>query len=164
MRSTLLATLCLCIFLVGCSSSPPVRQFPGSDQVQVDEADPGEDYGMIDKISGTDGAFCGNIGYEGTAERALIKLQNRTYEIGGDYAKVTKVTKPHQRGDCFDNLYRIEAIAYKRIHNIPVPAGAVDEESPATRLRDLKALLDDGILTQAEYEEQKARLLDKGLY
>lgn len=166
MRSNLFFISCLSIFLLGCASAPPVQIQAGADSVQVSKTGPGEDYDLLEEVSGSDGSLCGELGYEGTYERAVIKLQNRTQYVGGDYAQITNVIKPHMKGECFDNVYRLEATAYKRVRNIPEPAPVDDScgENSADKLRKLKSLLDDGIISQAEYEDQKAKMLEKGLF
>jgi len=41
----------------------------------------------------------------------------------------------------------------------PAPAPEVSSEDMVTQLTDLKKLLDDGILTQAEFDAQKQKIL-----
>jgi len=68
------------------------------------------------------------------------------------------------RGNCFDNEYVIRATAYKKVRNQPSLTQIIDagEENLTKKLRELKKLQDDGILSKEEYEKQKSRLLDKG--
>ena len=43
----------------------------------------------------------------------------------------------------------------------PVPAPAVAADDPEARLGKLKALLDKGLVTQADYDSAKAEILKK---
>lgn len=136
----------------------------GAARVLVAKADPGDNYEIIGPVSGFDGEGCGGFGYKGSYERATTSLRNRTYSMGGNYAQLISLTEPHLRGNCFDNKYIIRATAYKKIRSQPSPIPIVEsgEESLTKKLRELKKLLDDGILTKEEYETQKSKLLEKG--
>jgi cytoskeletal protein CcmA (bactofilin family)/uncharacterized membrane protein len=48
----------------------------------------------------------------------------------------------------------------KRVQTIQTPAPAGNEETPA-KLQSLKKMLDDGLITESEYEAKKADLLSK---
>ena len=100
----------------------------------------------------------------GSYERATTSLRNRTYNMGGNYAQIISLTEPHLRGDCFDNEYVIRATAFKKVRNQPSPTSFVEvgEEKLTKILRELKKLLDDGILSKEEFEKQKTKLLEKG--
>ena len=136
----------------------------GASNVLVAKSDPGDNYEIIGPVSGFDGEDCGAFGYMGTYERAMTSLRNRTHAMGGDYAQIISLTEPYLRGDCFDNEYVIRATAYKKVRSQPSPIPIVDtgEEKLTKKLRELKKLHDDGILTKEEYEQQKSKLLEKG--
>jgi len=148
----------------GCATAPPMQLTSGAENVLVAKSDPGDNYEIIGPVSGSDGQGCGGFGYLGLYERATTSLRNRTYDMDGDYAQIISLTEPHLRGDCFDNEYVIRATAYKKVRNQPSPVPIIEsgEETLTKKLRELKSLLDDGILTQKEYEAQKTKLLEKG--
>lgn len=155
--------LSLFLIISGCAT-PPIQLTPGADKVQVAKSDPGDNYEIVGPVSGSDGKGCGGYGYLGTYERATTDLRNRTYDMGGDYAQIISLTEPHLRGGCFDNEFAIRATAYKKIRNqpSPIPILSTGEESLTKKLRELKKLRDDGVLTKEEYETLKSRVLEKG--
>lgn len=165
---------CLALALCGCTSAPPLQLVSGADKVIVAKADPGDYYEIIGPVSGVDGKGCGAFGYRGTFERAIDILRNNTAVRGGDYAQIITLTEPHLRGDCYDNQYAISANAYKKVRTQtpstqtlvtpPAPTQGINsgEEGMTKKLRELKKLKDDGILTQEEFDKQKSRVLEKG--
>jgi hypothetical protein len=163
MNSKTAVLLSLLLAITGCTA-PPMQLTPGAGNVLVAKSDPGDNYEIIGPVSGSDGEGCGLYGYMGSYERATTSLRNRTYDMGGDYAQLISLTEPHLSGDCFDNLYVIRAIAYKKVRSQPSPTPIVDvgEEKLTKTLRELKKLLDDGVLSKEEYETQKTKLLEKG--
>jgi len=151
--------------MAGCAITRPIQLLtPGAENVSVEKDFPGENYKVIGPVSGMDGSQCGLRGYRGSYEGALTSLKNKTYEMGGDYAQITTLSEPHWVGDCFNNEYVIIATAYKKVRDKPSPTPGAEsgEEKLTKQLRELKKLLDEGILSKEEYEEQKARLLKKG--
>ena len=160
-------TAILLIFLsviAGCATAPPMELRLGASNVQVAKSDPGDNFEMIGPVSGLDGERCGGFGYRGSYERATTSLRNNTYNMGGNYAQIISLTEPHLIGSCFDNVFAIRATAYKKVRNQPsaTPIVEVGEEKMTKKLRELKKLLDDGVLSKEEYEKQKSKLLDKG--
>lgn len=164
MNSKTAYMLSLLLAIAGCATAPPIQLTPGATNVLVAKSDPGDNYEIIGPVSGSDGKGCGLFGYMGSYERAITDLRNRTYVIGGDYAQIISLTEPHLRGDCFDNEYVIRATAYKKVRSQPSPTPIIEagEEKLTKKLRELKKLLDDGVLTKEEYENQKSKLLEKG--
>lgn len=156
----------LLLSIVGCVTVPPMQLAPGAGNILVAKSDPGDNYEIIGPVSGFDGSGCGGYGYMGSYERATISLINRTYSMGGNYAQIILLIEPHSEYNCFDNEYIIRATAFKKVRNQPSPTPIVDvgEESLTKKLRELKKLQDDGVLTKEEYESQKRKLLEKGFY
>lgn len=164
MEIKIASLLSLLSLVAGCVTVPQMQLIPEASSVLVAKSDPGDNYEIIGPVSGFDGEGCGGFGYMGSYERATTNLRNRTYGMGGNYAQVISLTEPHLRGDCFDNEYVIRATAYKKVRSQPSPTPIVDsgEEKLTKKLRELKKLLDDGVLTKEEYEHQKSKLLEKG--
>ena len=164
MKSKIIYLSALLLLVGGCATAPPMQLTSGAENVLVAKSDPGDNYEIIGPVSGFDGEGCGGFGYLGTYERATTSLRNKTYNMGGNYAQIISLTEPHLRGDCFDNEYVIRGTAYKKVRNQPSPTPIIEagEETLTKKLRELKSLFDDGILTQEEYKEQKKKLLDKG--
>ena len=164
MNSKIVVLLSLLLAIAGCATAPPMQLTQGAGNVLVAKSDPGDNYEIIGPVSGFDGEGCGGFGYTGSYERATTSLRNRTYVMGGNYAQIISLTEPHLIGRCFYNEYVIRATAYKKVRNQPSPTPIVDagEEKLTKKLRELKKLLDDGILSKEEYEKQKNNLLEKG--
>ena len=164
MNSKTAVLVSLLLAIAGCVTAPPMQLISGAGNVLVAKSDPGDNYEIIGPVSGSDGKDCGGFGYMGTYERATTSLRNRTYNMGGNYAQIISMTEPRLRGDCFDNEYAIRATAYKKVRNQPSPTPIVEvgEEKLTKILRELKKLLDDGVLSKEEYEDQKIKLLEKG--
>jgi Short C-terminal domain len=155
----------LIVAMAGCAITRPIQQLtPGAENVSVGKDFPGDNYKLMGPVNGLDGTQCGLEGYRGSYDGAVTSLKNRTHEMGGDYAQIIQVKEPHWVGSCFNNEYVIEGTAYKKVRNqpLPIPSTKAGEEKLTKQLRELKKLFDDGILTQEEYEQQKARLLKKG--
>ena len=164
MNSKTAVLVSMLLAIAGCVTAPPMQLTPGAGNVLVAKSDPGDNYEIIGPVSGFDGKECGGFGYMGSYERATTSLRNRTYNMGGNYAQIISLTEPHLRGDCFDNEYVIRATAFKKVRNQPSPTSFVEvgEEKLTKILRELKKLLDDGILSKEEFEKQKTKLLEKG--
>ena len=155
---------CIFGFLSGCVSAPPMELQNGAEKVLVAKSDPTNNYEIIGPVSGFDGEGCGLYGYLGSYERATTSLRNETLKMGGDYAQLISLIEPHSIGGCFHNEYALRATAYKKIGTSPTPTPIVvtGKDNNTKILRELKSLLDDGILSQTEFDNQKAKLLEKG--
>lgn len=160
----------ICIFalaalLAGCVSAPILTLSEAGKGVKVGKSDPADNFSEIGPITAIDGTGCGAFGYRGTYDRAVIKIKNMGAEMGGDYVQVFSLTEPHLRGDCFSNAYKINGTLFKKTSEspTPLPIRQTNIESGFDRLRELKKLLDDGIITENEYALQKERILSEGL-
>lgn len=165
MKIRTVVLLILFLTMAGCATPrPPMQLAPGAGNVLVAKADPGDNYEIIGPVSGIDGQGCGGFGFVGSYERATTSLRNKTYDMGGNYAQIISMTEPHLSSDCFDDRYTIRATAFKKLRNkpSPTPIEEVGEEKLTKKLRELKKLQDDGVLSKDEYENQKAKLLEKG--
>jgi len=164
MKIGTILVISLSALLFGCAA-PVVKMSNGATAVKVAKSDPPDNYSEIGPITAIDGKGCGGFGYRGTYDRAVIRLKNKTYEMGGDYVQVFSLTEPHFRPGCFDNSYKINGTAFKKTGNAPSPLPITDtsKKSGADKLRELKKLLDENIITEQEYEAQKARILKDGI-
>lgn len=161
MKLKILTLLVLTQIIVGCSATKGVTLAPGAGDVTVEKSKPDSSYAVIGPVSVSNGKGCRDFGWLGSYDGAVTTLQNKVKELNGDYAQITAVTEPHLDGGCFDNKYTLLALAYKKMSKEEALKKS-DEENFTKKLRELKALLDDGILSQKEYEQQKAKLLDIG--
>lgn len=170
MNSKTAVLLSLLLAFTGCATVPlpiPLQLTPGAGNVIIAKSDPGDNYEIIGPVSGFDGKAptFGFRGHWGSYERAIISLQNGTYGMGGNYAQILSMTEPFLRSDgSGDYGYYIRATAFKKVRNQPSATPSVEaaEEKLTKKLRELKKLLDDGVLSKNEYENQKTKLLEKG--
>jgi hypothetical protein len=150
------------IILGGCAA-PQVRLTAGAEVVKVAKADPPNNYEDIGPVSGFDGEGCGGFGYIGTYERATIDIKNKTYSMGGDYVQIFTITEPHSEYNCFDNVYKLSGTAYKKIRELPSPTPIIINRTPTDdaleKLRTLKQMRDEGLITEQEYQEKREYIM-----
>lgn len=93
-------------------------------------------------------------------------MKNKASQLGGDYVQILSLSEPHLRGGCFDNTYKINGTLFKKVSDHPTPVRVKEEPSinNIEKLRNIKSLLDDKIITQEEFDSQKAQILKNGLY
>ncbi len=162
--------LVLALLLLSACSTSQQTMVPGASAVRVVKSDPPDNYTEIGPITVKDGSGCGGFGSRGSYENAVIMAKNKAYSMGGDFVQVFNLSEPHFRPGCFVNEYVISGSVFKKTSDKPTPlfvtsetSTAVVEKSGAEKLRELKKLLDDKIITAKEYEGQKQRILQQGL-
>ena len=153
------------LLIAGCKSAPPVILSQSAADIQVGKSDPASNFRMIGPLTVYDGEGCGGFGYRGSYERAVTYLRNQVSYMGGNYAQIVSIQEPHLRGQCFDNVYSISANVYKMTMEQPSIKVEIEstESSFSNKLRELKKLFDEGLLSKDEYEKQKTALLQKGI-
>jgi len=151
--------------LTSCVSAPKVNLSDAGRNVNVGKSDPADNYSEIGPITATDGASCGAYGYRGTYDRAVTNLKNKGSNMGGDYIQIFSLTEPHLRGGCFDNVYTISGTLFKQTAKspTPLPIKQTNESTGFNKLRELKKLMDEGIITEQEFVKQKQTILNNGL-
>lgn len=157
--------LALILFCLGGCATPAVKLSDAGRMVKVGKSDPADNYTEIGPITATDGSGCGAFGSRGTYDRAVKVLKNKASLQGGDYVQIFTLTEPHFRPGCFDNVYTINGTLFKKTSDrpSPVPIVDIDKVSGIEKLRKLKSLLDEGVITQEEFDEEKAKILRDGL-
>ena len=162
----LLAVL-LCFGLCGCATIPLYNLQQGAEVVRVAKADPPDNYQEAGQISVYDGAMCGPMywGYKGTYEQAVIKLKNKAYQMGADYIQIFTISESDLTSNCGNNIYKISGTAYKKVRNLPSPTPIVNQtignvDVVTEKLKTLSDLLSKGMITQADFDVQKKKLLD----
>lgn len=155
----------IALLITGCVTAPVVTLSEAGLAVKVGKSDPRDNYSEIGPITASDGASCGGYGYRGTYNRAVTNLKNKAAMIGGDYVQIFSLTEPHSQGGCFNNLYKISGTLFKKTAKSPTPLSIkqTNENSSFNKLRELKKLLDEGIINQNEYSDQKEIILNSGL-
>lgn len=152
------------LLMTGCAA-PIVKMSEGASTVKVGKSDPADNYSEIGPITASDGSGCGAYGYRGTYDRVVVILKNMAYQLGGDYVQIFTMTEPHLRGGCFDNAYTISGTLFKKTSDSPSPLPIVQKSSKsgADKLKELKLLMDDGVITKEEFDAQKRRILESGI-
>lgn len=153
------------LLLVGCAAGPEVRLSSGATNVKIAKSDPADNYKEIGPITASDGSGCGGFGYRGTYDRVVTNLKNMAYQLGGDFVQIFTMTEPHLRGGCFDNTYTISGTLFKKTSDSPslLPIIEKSSKSNGDKLRELKSLLDGGVITADEFNSQKRKILESGI-
>ena len=165
MKFRLLSSLALLPFIVACSTTPlSVELKPGAQDVIVSKEKPKEVYELVAPVTVSHGRGCRDFGYLGDEKSAIKELKNKTLELQGDYVQITTINKPHLDGGCYVNKYEIMALVYRKSNAKKAQASAINsqEEIFTKKMRELKSLYDDNVLSKDEYNLQKAKLLKQG--
>jgi len=162
MNFKILTTISILALLTGCSISTPTTDLKdGAQNITVTKEKPKEGYELVMPVTVVHGKGCRDFGYLGSKEEVLKELKNKTLELQADYAQITKVSEPHLDGGCYVNEYAITALVYRKANKTKKQIFN-NEEVFTKKMRELKSLLDDGLLTQEEYNTQRETLLEQG--
>jgi hypothetical protein len=179
--------LLLAISVSGCALLPreTVNLDPGAESVRVAGSIPPFDYEEIGVVFASDGSGCGAMGARGNYPNAEARLKNKAFAMGAGYVKIQSVTEPHAGDGCFYNELKIYGNAYKkRAHELPAPLLVMPEKLPNSagdaappektsddgaeedfdvvkKLRELKTLRDEKIITEEEYQKLKTGVLEE---
>lgn len=154
----------LIILTTGCAAPSVILSDDGRG-VKVGKSDPADNYSDIGPITAFDGKGCGAFGHRGTYDRVVVSLKNKGAQMGGDYVQIFTLTEPHFRPGCFDNIYKINGALFKKTSEAPTPLPIIQtkEQSGIDKIRELKALLDEGIITENEFIKQKGIVFSNGI-
>jgi hypothetical protein len=155
----------IAVFLVTGCASTQVNLTNAGKKVKVGKSDPADNYSELGPVTAVNGSGCGAFGSRGTYDGAVATLKNKGANMGGDYIQIFTLTEPHFRPGCFDNEYKISGTLFHRTSELPSPIRTQEQtqKSNIEKLRGLKSLFDDGIITQEEFNTQKKKLLDEGV-
>lgn len=159
------------------------------DSVTIADRPPGSDYRSLGKVSGYARGNC--KGPQATQQRseAVDNLRKRAAADGADYVRVNGSGTIADRGVCTtDDVYRITGTAYTKANKTettnPDTAAQSADDSPASKtdnatrsapdnngdnlegntadkLKKLESLRRQGLITEAEYERLRERVLDE---
>lgn len=151
----------MCVFATTCASAPP-ELASGAGEVTLAKGDPANNYQLIGPVSASDGNGCGYFGHRGTYEGAATALRNRAAQMGGTYVQIISISEPRKQGECFVNAYKITANVFRKVRDEPTPMriSTENDDGMVKKLRDLKKLEEDGIITKEEFEAQKRKILN----
>ena len=164
----LITVIIISVLLFGCSSAnivvtgktrPPIS--PSSVVIYNEQTIPAH-YEIIGRINVQSES---TLGRSGAHKRNIEKLRNKAASVGGNGLIIGDVNNSHNAwGDGFMSMNstviyvdpNVE-ITKDELKTKPIVTKTM---SKGDRLRELKKLLDDGILTQKEYEIEKKKVLD----
>jgi hypothetical protein len=154
--------IALLLLITGCASNKAPTLSSAAKAVRVVKADPDGSYQELGPITATDGSGCGLFGTTGTYDNAVFKIKALAAKRGGDYVQIFNLREPYFRPACFDNAYVISGTLFKKT------AGEIVKAKPPTKadmsvyskLRELKKLQTEGVITTEEFESQKKLLLN----
>lgn len=186
-RNTL-SLLCISIFLTACFGFEKDNEFYeigeyGADEtgtsydgyekkeLTIAQSQPPAHFTEIGMIRVRVGKGCDGKGYMGTYPLAIKELKKQADRNDADYAQIIRIIEPQQKPGCYDMSYTMRAKLFRNDEgtlraqqrraqaNLPP---ATPQKSPTDKLRELKSLLDDGIISQSDYDEQKQKILSQG--
>ena len=150
------------ILLVSCSSTTLIQSNPSRAKVYLD------------------GQLVGETPYEHTDSKIVGSSMSVEIEKEGFKPLITTINKDEEAdigaivGGLFFVVPYLWILKYKPVHNYDLVPANVDNTysteiqqnyipstSKATKLRELKKLLDDKILTQEEFEKEKVKVLNE---
>ena len=153
--------LALSILFASCSSTTMIQSSPSKAKVYLD------------------GAFVGETPYLHRDSKIVGSSMVVKIEKEGFNSLVTTITKDEEPnvgaiiGGFFTLIPFLWTMQYQHVHNYILKPNTVEEEikpeiqkkqtntkSKADRLRELKKLLDEKIITVDEFEKEKAKILD----
>lgn len=150
------------ILFISCTSTTRIVSEPSGALVYLDEERAGTTpYTMKDtKITGT----CTSVRLEkeGYEELQTVICRNEEVDAGAIVGGLffffpflwTMKYKP-------SHVYELTALSDSQVQQQQNENETSTTETKAEKLRELKALYDDGILTKEEYEEEKKKILDQ---
>jgi Short C-terminal domain len=91
--------------------------------------------------------------------RPVMRTVGRTAVIAGTASVVAGRVNRHQQQKFANQDAAADQQAYAAPPVAPPPAAAADSDALMDKLKDLANLKDQGILTEAEFNDQKAKIL-----
>jgi hypothetical protein len=157
---TLVALITAIVFLISCTSTTMIESIPSGAKIYID------------------GKLAGTTPYTHTDDKiigssTLVKLEKEGYETY--YTQFNRIEEPDAGpivcGLLFTPVWWLWAMKYKPVHTYqlqpinenqaaPINNKNQIQKSKADKLRELKQLLDEKIITQDEYEKEKKKILD----
>lgn len=98
----------------------------------------------------------------------MAALKSKALSLGADSVQIHDAEPPHLPPACRVNTFRVSGVALRRADPGAIPKGTADARAPsragnAERLREANRLREEGLLSEAECETQKAAILAEGL-
>lgn len=151
--------LAIVILLPGCTSTTLIKSIPSKSKVYID------------------GEYMGETPYTYSDSRILGSSVSIKLEKEGYQPFITNLTRNEEAdlgaiiGGVFFLVPFLWTMKYKPTHTYelkPLGEGVYSgtsniegtQKSTADKLRELKKLLDGGVITQAEFDKEKAKILD----
>lgn len=158
---TSLALAFICVALVGCATSSPIQQYSrsrsafGEPPELISHTVPEKDVYRIYHRAST-----GFVSIQSIREAAMLRASDFCARQGKEVLVLgEKISQPPY---ILGNFPRIEIVfaAIEKPKEAPKPeAASTFTDERFVKLTNLKKLLDSGVITQAEFDQQKAKLL-----
>jgi len=170
-----------CGILPGAGAADTQAQGPDPESVEMATDEPGSGYQRLQKFNGYVKGECRSPRAGKLRAEALDSLRLQAAKGGADYVHVIGTCPLEERPSCGNEVYRISGVGYRL-------AGAGDDaadtgsraggqgqsgkasqgtnapergKSTAAKLRELEALREQDLISEAEYERLRERILDE---
>lgn len=161
-----------------------------ASSVELATQAPGPDYEELQKVRGYSESECSGVRLEEVRAAARSDLQRRAAGEGADYVRVIGNGPLAERGQCTNDFYRVSGMAYARQDaggqaeteasrddgsDTASERGDADDgssqadrrvsdassdKSAADKLAELEEMRERGLISEAEYERLRQRILD----
>lgn len=157
---TIALTLAGSIILTGCASSTIIQSYPSGANIYINNEPVG-----TTPYKYRDTKVVGSVNY--------VRLEMNGYEpLDTYFARDEEVDVGAVVGGVFFLFPFLWTMGYKPTHTyeliplqyyepVEVDPSLLSKKSKAEQLRELKALLDENLINQQDYEKQKARILEE---
>ncbi len=160
----LLLILVMAIYLGGCSVATPIQKadesksafegalYKGTSEIVTEGVPESESYRLFHQ---------GATGFV-PPSRLLFSAERRAKTFCLDRNKVMQVVKVHRGGSILlpGDFPKVE-LTFTCIEKPETDSSSHSADDKYTQLRKLKLLLDDGIITQKEFETEKSKILSE---
>ena len=101
------------------------------------------------------------VGRSGAHKRNISKLKTKAASVGANGLILGDTQNSHNAwGDGFMSINAIAIyVSKENASNNNIPKDEINSQSKTEKLRELKKLLDEGILTQEEFDNEKKKIL-----
>lgn len=161
--------------LSACGGSVPTLDFMGGGRiVNAESVDPSSVVVSTDLpeltaqqtglYNSARAANCRTVpGRQAAFDAALNELRDKAAQDGADHLRINGIGPLEERGDCSMQVFRMNGTGYAHLPDTPEAAASAAsiEDSLTTRLEEIDALLDRGLINREEHDDLRQRILDQ---
>lgn len=102
-------------------------------------------------------------GRQAAFDAAIQALREKAARDGADHLRINGIGPLEERGDCSMNVFRLNATGYAHLADTPEAEASAPsvEDSLTTRLTEIDALLNRGLINRQEHSDLRERILDQ---